>query len=171
MKKIISTLALAAMLIIPVASYADKIGFVNLNLLFVEYGKASGIQKSFDDRFGAKQKELEKLSTNINALGKELKTNELMMTESKLEGSKKKLNSMLIEMRQKEMTFKNEVQEAQSIEMDKFRKIVFDIIKKYAEEKSFDLIIKDGAVAFVSPRVDVTNDILKLLNKPKSVKK
>ncbi|VAW61727.1 hypothetical protein MNBD_GAMMA09-3887 [hydrothermal vent metagenome] len=170
MKKIIATIMFAVFITTPLASYADKVGFVNINLLFSKYDEMQGIQKKMGEKFGSKQQELEKLATSIKALGKEIKTNELLMTESKLEGSKKKLNNMLVEMRQKEMTFKGELQEAQNKEMGKFRKIIFEMVKKYAEDKAFDMIINDGVV-FVSPRVDVTNDILQILSKSKFAEK
>jgi len=161
MKKIIATIMFAVFITTPLASYADKVGFVNINLLFSKYDEMQGIQKKMGEKFGSKQQELEKLATSIKALGKEIKTNELLMTESKLEGSKKKLNNMLVEMRQKEMTFKGELQEAQNN---------FEMVKKYAEDKAFDMIINDGVV-FVSPRVDVTNDILQILSKSKFAEK
>ncbi len=170
MKKVITTIMFAIFITMPLASYADKIGFVNINLLFSKYDEMQGIQKKMGEKFGVKQQQLEKLAAEIKSLGKEIKTNELLMSESKLEGSRKKLNNMLIDMRQKEMVFKGELQEAQNKEMGKFRKIVFEIVKKYAEDKAFDLIVNDGVI-FVSPKADVTNDILKILSKSKSTAK
>lgn len=170
MKKIIALFALAIALTLPVASYAEKIGFVNVALLFNEYDKMEGIQQKIEKKFGGKQKELEKLGESIKAKGKEIKTNELMMTESKLQGAKDEFNKMLIEMRDKELAFKNELKQAQNEEMGKFRTVVSDIIKTYAEDKAFDILLNEGVV-FVAPRVDVTNDVLNLMKKPKSKSK
>ncbi|VAW66573.1 hypothetical protein MNBD_GAMMA11-2984 [hydrothermal vent metagenome] len=170
MKKIVAVFALVSALALPVTGYAEKIGFVNVALLFGEYDKIEGIQKKIEKQFGGKQKELEKLGETIKAKGKEIKTNELMMTESKLQGAKKKFSDMLINMRDRELAFKKELQAAQNVEMSKFRNIVSDIIKKYAKDKAFDIILNEGVV-FVAPRIDVTNDILKLLGKSKPIKK
>jgi len=167
MKKIVTLFALVAALTLPVASYAEKIGFVNVALLFTEYDKMEGIQQKIEKKFGAKQKELEKLGETIKVKGKEIKTNELMMTESKLQGAKKKFNDMLIDMRDKELAFKKELQQAQNAEMGKFRTVVSEIIKTYAKDKAFDIIFNEGVV-FVAPRVDVTNDVLKLMKSSKS---
>ncbi len=174
MKKIITLFALAAALTLPVASYAEKIGFVNVALLFNEYDKIEGIQQKIEKKFGAKQEELEKLGESIKAKGKEIKANELMMTESKLQGAKKIFSDMLIDMRKKETSFSNELKQAQNEEMGKFRTVVSGIIKTYAEDKAFDIILNEGVV-FVAPRADVTNDVLKLMkqleSKPKPAKK
>ncbi|VAW66482.1 hypothetical protein MNBD_GAMMA10-3303 [hydrothermal vent metagenome] len=170
MKKIIAAVALVGALTLPMASYAEKIGFVNVNLLFNEYDKIEGVQKKIEKKFGAKKKTLEKQGEKINAEGKKLKTNELMMTESKLKDATKKLNDMLIKMRDDEIAFKKELQQAQSAEMGKFRNSVSEIIKAYAEDKAYDLILNEGVV-FVAPRADVTNDILQIMRKPKSEKK
>jgi outer membrane protein len=157
MKKIITGLCLAGMLIAPVA-YAEKIGFVNEGMLFNEYAKAKGVEKTMEAKFDGPKKELEKRVVDIKALEKEIKTNELLMTESKLTSSKEKLKKMIMEYRQKGAQLENEFKEMRNKEMSEFRKIVFEVIKKYAAEKKYDLILNEG-VMFAADKVNITDDI------------
>jgi len=169
MKKIISAMFIMFAISIPSISSAQKVGFVNINVLFAEYDKANGVKEKIEAQFGDKQKELEKLGSSIKALDQEIKTNELLMTESKLASSKKKRNEMLMQLRQKEMAFKNELQEAQSVEMGKFRKVIMDIINAYGKEKSYDIIFNDGII-YVSDAANITDDIKKRMAKIKAKK-
>ena len=76
MKKMLTMCALAAVVLMPVTSYAGKIGFVNVTQLFNEYARAKGIDKMIEDKFSGPKKDIDKLVEDIKALEKEIKTNE-----------------------------------------------------------------------------------------------
>jgi len=164
MKKIISTLFIAGILVLPVSAFAMKIGFVNENILFNEYAKAKGVEKAIEEKFSAPKKNLEKMVNDIKSLEKEIKTNELLMTESKLKSSKEKLGKMIQEYRQTGTALENEFKAMRNQEMNSFREIVLGVMKKYAEEKKYDLILNDG-VMFAADKVNITDEVSVLVNK------
>ncbi len=164
MKKLLLALTLFSVTAVPLAVSAEKIGFVNVTRLFNEYAKAKGIDKMIEDKFSGPKNELEKLVVDIKALEKEIKTNELLMSESKLTKSKTKLQDMVAEYRTKGMALEKELQEVRNREMTDFRQIVFEVTKGYAEDKKFDLIVNEG-VMYVSSKLDITDDILSRVNK------
>ena len=82
-KRIFSILVLAGLLVLPLTSTAGKIGFVNVTKLFNEYAKVKGIDKMIEAKFSGPKKDIETLIADIKSLEKEIKTNELLMTESK----------------------------------------------------------------------------------------
>jgi len=164
MKKIILAATLLCVTAIPMSVSAEKIGFVNVTRLFNEYAKAKGIDKMIEAKFSGPKNEIEKLVVDIKALEKEIKTNELLMSESKLTKSKKKLQEMVTDYRSKGMALEKELQEVRNREMTDFRKIVFEVTQAYAEDKKFDLIVNEG-VMYVSSKLDITDDILSRVNK------
>ncbi len=166
MKKFFIVSALLCMTALPVASYAEKIGFVNVTRLFNEYAKAKGIDKMIEDKFSGPKKEIDKLIGDIKALEKEIKTNELLMSESKLESSKKKLQGMVVEYREKGMKLEKELQSVRNHEMTEFRKVVFKVTNEFAKEKKYDLIVNEG-VMFAADSINVTDEILARVNKEK----
>jgi len=164
MKKLVSILFLSGMLMTPVAGFAQKIGFVNVNILFNEYAKVKGIDKMLEAQFDGPKKDLEKRVVEIKSLEKEIKTNELLMTESKLKSSKEKLNKMIQEYREKGAGLEQELKVVRNKEMTEFRKIVFEVTKKYADEKKYDLILNEG-VMYAADNVNLTDDISSRVNK------
>jgi len=164
MKKIVSAFFLISMLSAPVASFAQKIGFVNVNILFNEYAKVKGIDKKLEDKFNGPKQELEKLVVDIKALEKEIKTNELLMTESKLTSSKNKLKQMIGEYRAKGTELEKELKVMRNKEMTDFRKVVFEVTKKFAADKKYDLILNEG-VMFAADKSNITDEISALVNK------
>ncbi len=164
MKKIFTIFTLFSMFLMPLASHAEKIGFVNVTHLFNEYARAKGIDKMIEDKFSGPKKELDSLVADIKALEKEIKTNELLMSESKLTSSKDKLNKMVGDYRQKGMALEKELQEVRKVEMNAFRKVVFEVTQKFAKEKKYDLIVNEG-VMYVADHIDITEEILSRVNK------
>ena len=164
MKKIISTLVLFGFILMPVVSQAQKIGFVNVNMLFNEYAQSKGIDAMIEKKFSGSKTELEKLVTDIKSLEKEIKTNELLMTESKLKSSRNKLKKMVLSYREKGAALENELKAVRNKEMSEFRSVVFEVTKKYAADNKYDLILNEG-VMFAADNVNITDDMLKLVNK------
>lgn len=164
MKKFFTGLFLASIVILPATSFAGKLGFVNVNYLFNEYAKQKGIDKMIEEKFSGPKKDMEKMVSDIKALEKEIKTNELLMSESKLVSSKKKLNQMVVEYREKGMGLEKELQEVRNKEMTDFRKVVFEVTKAFAKEKDYDLIVNEG-VMYAADEVNVTEEILSRVTK------
>jgi outer membrane protein len=158
-KRIFSILVLAGLLVLPLTSNAGKIGFVNVTKLFNEYAKVKGIDKMIEAKFNGPKKDIEALIADIKSLEKEIKTNELLMTESKLVTSRTKLKNMLIEYREKGSKLENELKVVRNEEMAAFRKIVFGVTQKFAAEKQYDLIVNEG-VMFAAESIDITDAIL-----------
>ena len=158
-KRLLSILVLAGLLVLPLTSNAGKIGFVNVTKLFNEYAKVKGIDKMIEAKFNGPKKEIETLISDIKSLEKEIKTNELLMTESKLVASRKKYQSMIAEYKQKGTKLEKELQVIRNEEMAAFRKIVFGVTQKFAAEKKYDLIVNEG-VMFAAESIDITAAIL-----------
>ena len=158
-KRIFSVLMLAGLLVMPLTGNAGKIGFVNVTKLFNEYAKVKGIDKMIESKFNTPKNEIESLITDIKSLEKEIKTNELMMTETKLVASRKKYQRMIAEYKEKGTKLEKELQVVRNEEMAAFRKIVFSVTQKFAAEKNYDLIVNEG-VMFAADSIDITDAIL-----------
>jgi len=158
-KRIFSILVLAGLLVLPLTSTAGKIGFVNVTKLFNEYAKVKGIDKMIEAKFSGPKKDIETLIADIKSLEKEIKTNELLMTESKLAASRTKLKDMVVEYREKGSKLENELKLVRNEEMAAFRKVVFSVTQKFAAEKEYDLIVNEG-VMFAAESIDITDAIL-----------
>lgn len=158
-KRLFSVLVLAGLLVLPMTGNAGKIGFVNVTKLFNEYAKVKGIDKMIEARFSGPKKDIETLIADIKSLEKEIKTNELLMTESKLVASRTKLKDMVIQYREKGTKLEKELQVVRNEEMAAFRKIVFGVTQKFAAEKNYDLIVNEG-VMYAADSIDITDAIL-----------
>ena len=131
-----------------------KIGFVNMNKLLQQ-----AINNKLQERFSEPKKELDELGESIQQQEKEIKRNELMMTESKLKKSKQNLLEQIKQYREKESKLAKELQAMQNQELNAFKKVVAKEISEMAKKEKFDLIINDG-VMYVTDSLDITEKFL-----------
>ena len=147
---------------LPVHAQALKVGYVNMKVLLTQAPQVEEINKKLQDRFGDPKKELDEMADSIQQLEKEIKRNELMMTESKLKKSKQNLLEKIKVYREKEAALAKELQAVQNQELAVFRNVVRDVLSEMAAKEKYDLILNDG-VMYAADAINITQDLLKRL--------
>ena len=146
------------------ANAADlKIGVVNMNRLN-EAPQVEAINQILQERFSKPRDELRKMHDELQEEEKEIKRNELLMTESKLKKSKENLITKIKEFREKEAKLASEIQAVQNQELAVFRDVVRGVLTDMAKTDNYDLILSDG-IMYVNPKHDITDKILDRLKK------
>ena len=151
------------MLTIPAYAADLKIGVVNMNRLN-EAPQVEAINKLLQERFSQPRDELKKMHDELQEEEKEIKRNELLMTESKLKKSKENLIARIKEFREKEAKLASEIQSVQNQELAVFRNVVRTVLTDMAKTDKYDLILSDG-IMYVDPKHDITDKILDRLKK------
>jgi len=158
------------MLATSVVSAADlKVGFVNMNQLLKEAPQVEAINKKLQDRFSKPKKELDELGNTIKEQEKEIKRNELLMTESKLKKSRENMMEQIKQYREKEAKLAKELQTMQNEELAVFRDVVRKELSAMAEQEKFDLILNDG-VMYADKSLNITDKLLERLKKQAKAK-
>lgn len=140
---------------------AEKIAYVDLSQTFDKYEKT----KVYDDSLAALQADKEK---ELETMAKDIKT---------LEDKMSLLNEKAKAEKQQELDDKNKKirQISQQIALDlrkerdeKLKEILQDIekvIQDYARKNGYDFVLNDRVLLYGSASADITQDIVKLLNK------
>ena len=150
-----------------VASYAaDKVGYINLQRLVNEsdMGKAAkeDIQKLRSEReamLREKLKEINDLRTLINKEGDSMGASEKTDKIQELNRAYKEYQRLVEDAKE---DISNEDKELVSIILEK----ADSVLKEVAKKQKYTIILKDAnAVGYLDPSVDITDDVLKELNK------
>jgi len=168
----VKKLLLACVLVLATSavSAADlKVGFVNMNQLLKEAPQVEAINKKLQDRFSKPKKELDELGNTIKEQEKEIKRNELLMTESKLKKSRENMMEQIKQYREKEAKLAKELQTMQNEELAVFRDVVRKELSAMAEQEKFDLILNDG-VMYADKSLNITDKLLERLKKQAKAK-
>jgi outer membrane protein len=146
--------------------YADtKIGVVKLDVLFKEIPIYKQSQNNLKKEFKPKADELKKLETSWNKLNDDYLKNERTMSKNDRKEKIKEINQTEKEYRSKQQKLQQELQSKQNSELQRIRIIVEKAINEYAEKNDYDLILRaDGTTLFAKKYVDITQDIINILN-------
>ena len=168
MKTIIATLLVALMASIPLSSASAaemKIGYVNTQRIFRDAPTAVKAAKKIEAEFSKRDQDLQRLAKQLQTLQESLEKNSVTMAESERRTKEKDLNELSREFQRKQREFREDLNLRQNEEnaaiIDKANKA----IKQLAESEKYDLILQD--VVWVSPKLDVTDKIIKALSEGK----
>lgn len=137
-----------------------KVGVVDVMRLFNEYAKITGIDDKLQSRFAAPKKELDELAKDIEGQEKQLKANEVMMTESKNKKARETLLEKVKQYREKEALLSKDLQAMRNQELATFREIVMAVTQKLAKDESYSLIMQADGVMYVDESYNITSKIL-----------
>ena len=164
-KKLLNIL-IFSLISISTASYAEtKIGVVKLDMLFKEIPIYKESQTNLKNEFKPKADELKKIETSWNKLNDDYLKNERTMSKDQRKSKIKEINEIEQKFRTNQQALQQELQGKQNSELQRIRIIVEKAINKYAEDNDYDLILRaDGTTLFAKKYVDITQDIINILN-------
>jgi len=142
-----------------------KIGVVKVETILTDAPQVKAVNDSMLERFGGRKTELQEMEKEINEMQENYKRNELVMTEDKLNELKDSIIAKIQEFKQKEAVLQQEVNTVRNQELAVLQQSVRSIIDDIAKADKFDLILTSEGVAFASDRLDITDKVLKRMEK------
>ncbi len=171
MNKKVATLLVALMASLPV-SYASavelKIGYVNTQRIFRDAPAAVKAAKKIEQEFSKRDQELQKMAKQLQSMQENLEKNGVTMAESERRTKEKDLNELSREFQRKQREFREDLNLRQNEENAAIIEKANKAIKQLAEAEKYDLILQD--VVWVSPKLDVTDKVIKSLSESKDAK-
>ena len=172
MKKTISTLLMALLVQLSascaLAVESLKVGYVNTQRLFRDAPAAVRAAKKIEQEFSKRDQDLQRLAKQVQALQETLEKNGLTMVESERRAKEKDLGELSREFQRKQREFREDLNLRQNEENAAIIEKANKAIKQLAESEKYDLIVQD--VVWVSPRLDITDKVVKALSDSKDAK-
>jgi len=140
-----------------------KIGFVNTEKVFRESALAVRAQKKLEAEFKNREQEIQKQVKLARDLQASLERESLTLSESDRRKKQTELTNLSRELQQAQRDFREDLNTRKNEEFaavqDRARKTIAEI----AEKEKYDLIVEN--VIFASPKVDITDRVLKALDR------
>lgn len=165
MKRILSQCLLV--LALPLFSHAawaeTKIGFVNTERVFRDSSLAQKAQKKLEKEFQGREQELQKLIKQARDLQAQLEKEALTMSEAERNKKQKELTTLSRDIQNEQRAFREDLNQRKNEEFSAVQERARKAILEIAEKEKFDLILENAVYA--SPRVDITDRVLKALER------
>lgn len=146
------------------AQTADlKIGFVNTEKVFRDSQLAVKAQKKLEKEFQTREQDIQKLVKQARDLQAYLEKEGLTLSEAERAKKQKDLANLSRDLQHDQRAFREDLNQRKNEEFASVQERARKAIMEIAEKEKFDLILEN--VVYASPKVDVTDRVLKSLER------
>jgi outer membrane protein len=149
---------------LPAGAQGVKIGFVSTERIFKESIPAVAAQKKIEKDFSEKEKQIQQMAERLVDLNKKYEQEQPVLAPSELVKRQKEIAEQEKEFQRKKREFDEDLLSRRQEEIALVLEKANRVIKQIAETEKFDLIVQDAV--YYSPRIDLTDRILKILSLP-----
>jgi len=139
-----------------------RVAIVNSEKVFNESNLAKAMQSKLQNEFTKRQNELRDAAQKIKAAAEKLDKEAAVMPEAERIRRQRELADQDRELQRKQREFTEDLNQRTFEERAKIAERANVVLKQIAEQRKIDIIIQEAA--YVSPRVDITDDVIRALN-------
>lgn len=160
-------LALLGICLLPLVSAQaqenSKIGFVSTERIFREAAPAKTAQAKIEQEFSRRDKELQDLAARLKTMSDKLDKDAAILSESDRARRQRELTDIDKDFQRKQREFREDLNQRRNEELATVLERTNKVIKQIAEAEKYDIVFQEAVYA--SPRIDITDKVLKALNK------
>ena len=155
----------AAFLVLSAAAPAQelKIGYVNSERVLREATPAKAAQAKLEAEFSKRDRELADLGARLKAGADKLDKDGPTLSEAERNRRQRELVDQDRDLQRKRREFQEDLTQRKNEELSTVVERANRVIKQLMDSEKFDLILTEG-VYFVSPRIDITERVIRALN-------
>jgi len=145
----------------PVQAQGTKIGFVSTERILRDSRPAKAAQSKIEAEFKKRDDELQRMANNLRSQAQKFDKDAPVLSESERIKRQRDLADLDSDLQRKRREFQEDFNRRRNEEFSSIVEKADAAIKSIAEQQGYDLIIQDAVT--VSPRVDITDQVLKAL--------
>ncbi len=142
-----------------------KIGFVNTERILRDATPAVRAQRKIEAEFKKRDDELARTAEQLKKLQDELDKNSVTMSETQRRNKEREFGDLNREFQRKQREFREDLNQRRNEELAQVVEQANRVIRQIAEQEKYDLVVQD--VVYFSPRIDITDKVIKALESGK----
>jgi outer membrane protein len=160
--------AVLAVLFLSPAAFAQeavRIGMVNTERILRDSTAAKAAQVKLEQEFSRREKELQETAARLKQLSERLERDASVLSDSDRQRRQREFADQDKDFQRKQREFREDLNQRRNEELAAVIERANKVIKQIAEQEKYDLILQEAV--FASPRVDITDKVLRALNAQK----
>jgi len=153
-------------LALPAAAQAPqpsgKFGFVHTERILRDSAPAVRAQKKIEAEFQKRDRELAGIAGELKRMQGDLDRNAMTMSETQRRAKEREFGELNRDFQRKQREFREDLNQRRNEELAQVVEQANRIIRMIAEQEKFDIIFQEMP-AYVSPRIDITDKVIKAL--------
>ena len=144
---------------------AGKFGFVNTERILRDAAPAQRAQKKIEAEFQKRDQELARIADQLKRMQEDLEKNSVTMSEAQRRAKERDFGDLNRDFQRKQREFREDLNQRRNEELAQVVEQANRVIRQIAEQEKFDIIFQDAV--FASPRIDITDKVIKALEQGK----
>lgn len=163
MRKILSVgiVALSVCLSVPVFAAENKVAIVDVDQLFDNYEKTIALNQGLDEEVKKRQVKRDEIVADIRKLKDEL----VLLAEENKKEKQDVINEKIVTLQQYDEQTRQDLTETRNKYMKEILLELDEKVKAFGEEKAYDYIYNGRLLLYRKDKFDVTDELLKEINK------
>jgi outer membrane protein len=160
-----SAALLAALTALPVVaqdSGTAKIGFVNTERILRESAPAKASQQKLEQEFSKREKAIQDSAVKLKEMTDKLERDAAVMSESERLKRQREAADLERDVQRRQREFREDLNQRRNEELAAVIERANRSIRQIAEAEKYDIIFQEAV--FASPRIDITDKVLRALN-------
>lgn len=141
----------------------SKVGYINADKIMTESAPAKAAEKKLEADFSRRAKEMHETQVRLKAMSDKLEKDLPVLAESDRLKRQRELADLSQDFQRKQRAFREDLMQRRNEELTRVVDRAKKEIDRIAKAEKYDLIVQDAA--YFSPRVDITDQVMKALNK------
>jgi outer membrane protein len=159
-----AALMAASLFLLPGAQAQEiKIGFVSTERIFREAAPAKVATSKIEQEFSKREKDLQELAARLKTMSDKLDKDAPVLSESDRMRRQRELGDLDKEFQRKQREFREDLNQRRNEELATVLERTNKVIKQIAEAEKYDIVFQEAV--YISPRIDITDKVLKALNR------
>jgi outer membrane protein len=138
-----------------------KFGFVNTERILRDAIPAQRAQKKIEAEFQKRDQELARVADQLKRMQDDIEKNSVTMTESQRRTKEREFGELNRDFQRKQREFREDLNQRRNEELAQVVEAANRVIRQIAEQEKYDIIFQDAV--FASPRIDITDKVIKAL--------
>jgi outer membrane protein len=139
-----------------------KFGFVHTEHILRDSVPAQRAQKQIEAEFQKRDRELAGIADQLKRMQEELEKNAMTLSETQRRAKEREFGELNREFQRKQREFREDLNQRRNQELARVVEQANGVIRQIAEQEKFDIIFQEMP-AYVSPRIDITDRVIKAL--------
>jgi outer membrane protein len=150
---------------LPAWAQSGKLGFVNTERILRDAAPAQRAQKKIESEFKKRDQELAQIAGELKKMQDDLDRNSMTMSETQRRNKEREFGDLNRDFQRKQREFREDLNQRRNEELAQVVQQANSVIRQIAEQEKFDIIFQDAV--FASPRIDITEKVIKALDAAK----
>jgi outer membrane protein len=142
-----------------------KFGFVNTERILRDAAPAQRAQKKIEAEFQKRDQELARLADQLKRMQEDLEKNSVTMSDTQRRSKEREFGDLNRDFQRRQREFREDLNQRRNEELAQVVEQANRVIRQIAEQEKFDIILQDAV--FASPRIDITERVIKALESGK----